>query len=193
MMNSSPIGNFAARLTVMMRLLPAVLLSALAALTLAIPAGAADGGPAPLPPDYFGAVMLLIGVALIVAEAHVGAFGVIGGWGIAAFVVGVLMVFPSLAPGIVLPHLVVAAMAVGGVALLLLSLAVLLRSRKKPVVTGNEALIGAAGETLSWQDDEGRVRVNGEIWRARADRPLGAGSQVKVLGRAGLVLRVESV
>jgi membrane-bound serine protease (ClpP class) len=70
---------------------------------------------------------------------------------------------------------------------------VLLRSRKKPVVTGNEALIGAAGETVSWQDDEGRVRVNGEIWRARADRPLTAGRQVKVLGRDGLVLRVESV
>ena len=60
-------------------------------------------------------------------------------------------------------------MAVGGAALLLLSLAVLLRSRKEPVVTGNEALIGAAGETVSWQDDEGRVRVKGEIWRARAD------------------------
>jgi membrane-bound serine protease (ClpP class) len=87
----------------------------------------------------------------------------------------------------------VAAVAVGGAALLLLSLAVLLRSRKKPVVTGNEALIGAAGETVSWQDDEGRVRVNGEIWRARADRPLAAGTQVKVLGRNGLVLRVESI
>ena len=139
----------------------------------------------PLSPDYFGAVLLLIGVALVVAEAHVGAFGVIGGWGIAAFVVGVLMVFP-LAPTIVLPHLVVAAVAVGGAALLLLSLAVLLRSRKEPVVTGNEALIGAAGETVSWRDDEGRVRVKGEIWRARADRPLAAGTRVKVLARAVL-------
>ena len=192
MMNSKLIAEFAAGLVVAMRLLPAVS-TALLVLTLSIPAGAADNAPVPLSPDYFWAVLLLIGVALVVAEAHVGAFGVIGGWGIAAFVVGVLMVFPSLAPTIVLPHLVVAAVAVGGAALLLLSLAVLLRSRKEPVVTGNEALIGAAGETVSWQDDEGRVRVKGEIWRARADRPLAAGTRVKVLARDGLVLRVESI
>ena len=119
MINSRPIAKFATKLPVMMRLLPAVPSPALLLLTLVMPAGAADNAPAPLSPDYFGAVLLLIGVALVVAEAHVGAFGVIGGWGIAAFVVGVLMVFPSLAPGIVLPHLVVAAMAVGGVALLI--------------------------------------------------------------------------
>jgi membrane-bound serine protease (ClpP class) len=189
MMNFRPIAKFAARLAVTIRLTPAVS-SALLVLTLAIPAAAADSAPAPLSPDYFGAVLLLIGVALLVAEAHVGAFGVIGAWGVAAFIIGVLTVFPALAPGIVLPHLVVTGAAVGGAVLLLLALAVLLRSRKKPVVTGNEALIGAAGETVSWQDGEGRVRVNGEIWRARADRPLAAGTQVKVIGRDGLVLHV---
>ncbi len=192
MMKFRPIAKFAVRLAVMIRLAPAAS-SALLVLTVAIPAVAADNAPAPLSPDYLGSVLLLIGVALIVAEAHVGAFGVIGAWGVAAFVVGVLTVFPALAPGIVLPHLVVAGTAVGGAALLLLALAVLLRSRKKPVVTGNEALIGAAGETVSWQDGEGRVRVNGEIWRARADRPLAAGTQVKVLGRDGLVLHVGSI
>ena len=40
-------------------------------------------------------------------------------------------------------------------------LAALLRSRKRPVVTGGEALIGASGETVWWQGHEGRVRVEG--------------------------------
>jgi membrane protein implicated in regulation of membrane protease activity len=35
------------------------------------------------------------------------------------------------------------------------------------------------------------VRVQGEIWRARADAPLAAGKRVKIVGRDGLALRVE--
>ena len=58
-------------------------------------------------------------------------------------------------------------------------------------MTGSEALIGAEGETVSWQGSEGRVRVKGEIWLARSSAPLAAGSRVKIVGRDGLVLRVE--
>jgi membrane-bound serine protease (ClpP class) len=65
--------------------------------------------------------------------------------------------------------------------------------RRRPVVTGHEALIGAEGETVSWQDGEGRVRVNGEIWLARSDAALTAGSRVKVVSRDGLVLRVQDI
>jgi len=68
-----------------------------------------------------------------------------------------------------------------------------LRSRKQPVVTGSEALVGAEGETVACEGSEGRVRVQGEIWRARADAALAAGSRVRVVGRDGLVLRVENI
>jgi membrane-bound ClpP family serine protease len=44
------------------------------------------------------------------------------------------------------------------------------------VVTGSEALIGAEGETVSWQRSEGRVRVKGEIWLARSTLPLRPGA-----------------
>jgi membrane-bound serine protease (ClpP class) len=128
----------------------------------------------------------------MVAEAHIGAFGTIGAGGIAAFVIGALMMFPSRVPGFALSGAVVVGAAMASAALLLLMLAALLRTRHRPVVTGSEALIGAAGETVFWQDQEGRVRVNGEIWRARADAPLAAGTAVKVVGRNGLVLLVQS-
>jgi membrane protein implicated in regulation of membrane protease activity len=35
--------------------------------------------------------------------------------------------------------------------------------------------------------------VNGEIWRARANASFAVGSRVKVVGRDGLVLRVENI
>jgi membrane-bound serine protease (ClpP class) len=146
-----------------------------------------------VPINYAGAALLLFGVALMIAEAHIGAFGALGIGGIAAFVVGALMMFPARAPGSTLSGGVVAGAAIGSAALLLFVLAALLRSRKRPVVTGSEALIGAEGETVSWQGGEGRVRVKGEIWLARSDASLATGNRVKIVGRDGLVLRVEDI
>ena len=146
-----------------------------------------------VPINYAGAALVLLGVALMIAEAHIGAFGALGVGGIAAFVIGSLMMFPAHAPGFTLSLGVVAGAAIGSAALLLLVLAELLRSRKRPVVTGSEALVGAEGEIVSWQDGDGRVRVMGEIWLARANASLAVGSRVKIIGRDGLVLRVEDV
>lgn len=146
-----------------------------------------------IPINYAGAALVLLGIALMIAEVHIGAFGALGVGGIAAFVIGALMMFPSRAPGFALSNGVTLGAAVGSAALLLLALAALLRTRKRPVVTGGEALIGAEGEAVAWQDGDGRVRVKGEIWLARSDAPLAAGSRVRIVGRDGLVLRVEAV
>jgi membrane-bound serine protease (ClpP class) len=146
-----------------------------------------------LPINYAGAALLLFGVALMIAEAHIGAFGALGIGGIAAFVVGALMMFPARAPGATLSGGVVAGAAIGSAVLLLFVLAALLQSRRRPVVTGSEALIGAEGGTVSWQGGEGRVRVKGEIWLARSEASLAAGNRVKIVGRDGLVLRVKGI
>ncbi len=146
-----------------------------------------------IPVNYAGAALVFLGIALMIAEAHIGAFGALGIGGIIAFIIGALMMFPSHAPGFTLSNGVVAGAAIGSAAFLLFVLSVLLRSRRRPVVSGGEALIGAEGETLSWQGGEGRVRIKGEIWRARAPAPPVVGSRVKVVGREGLVLRVEAL
>jgi membrane-bound serine protease (ClpP class) len=144
-----------------------------------------------LPVNFAGVALLLLGIGLMIAEAHLGAFGLLGVAGIAAFAIGGVMMFPSRAPGfaISLPVLAGATIVTGG--LFLVVLAMLLRSRRRPVVTGNEGLLGAEGEAVAWQGEEGRVRIRGEIWRARAVRPLAPGNRVRVVGRQGLVLSVE--
>ena len=146
-----------------------------------------------LPVNYAGAALVLLGIGLMVAEAFIGSFGVIGVAGIVAFAIGAIMMFPSGAPGLGLSlSVVVAATTVTG-CFFLLMLSMLLRSRRRPVVTGREALIAAVGEAVTWQDDEGRVRIKGEIWRARAARPLQPGTRIRVIDRDGLVLTVEPV
>ena len=144
-----------------------------------------------LPINYAGAVLVMLGIGLMVAEAHIGSFGVIGVGGIVAFVIGAIMMFPPGAPGFALSLSVVAGATAVTAALFLLVLTMLLRSRRRPVVTGKEGLLGAEGEVVAWNGEEGRVRVHGEIWRARAQRPLQPGARLKVINREGLVLVVE--
>jgi len=144
-----------------------------------------------LPINYAGAGLVLLGIALLVAEVHIGSFGVIGIGGVIAFGIGSFMMFHTGVPGFELSLAVVAAATIVTAVLFLLVIGMLLRSRKRPVVTGKEALLGAEGEALTWQQEEGSVRVLGEIWRARSARPLAPGTRVKVVNRDGLVLFVE--
>ena len=146
-----------------------------------------------IPINYAGAALVLFGIALMVAEVHIGAFGALGIGGLVAFVIGAVLMFPSHAPGFSLSAGVITGTAVTSAALLLLVLALLLRSYRRPVMTGGEGLIGAEGEAVSWREGEGRVRVHGEIWLARSGAPLNAGNRIKVVARDGLVLRVEAV
>lgn len=54
------------------------------------------------------------------------------------------------------------------------------------------ALIGQKGEAKTLVQEGGSVQVAGELWSARSERPLKAGSPVRVVGRDGFVLVVES-
>jgi membrane-bound serine protease (ClpP class) len=144
-----------------------------------------------LPVDYAGAGLVLLGIGLMVAEVFIGTFGVIGAGGIVAFVIGSIIMFHSNAPGFGLSLAIVAAGTIVTAGLFVLVLAMLLRSRRRAVITGGEALLGAEGEVVKWQEGEGRVRVKGEIWRARAAGPLQPGAHIRVVGREGLVLTVE--
>jgi len=145
-----------------------------------------------LPINYAGAALLLLGIGLMIAEAHIGAFGVIGVGGIIAFVIGAIMMFPPGAPGFELSPVVIAGVVVVTASFFMLVLSMLFRSRKRLVITGREALLGAEGDAVAWQGADGRVLIRGEIWRARAARPLQPGTRVKVIDRDVLVLVVES-
>lgn len=144
-----------------------------------------------LPIDFAGVALVVLGIGLMVAEAFIGTFGVLGVGGIAAFLFGSLIMFHGNAPGFGLSVSVVAAATIVSAAFFLLILTMLLRSRRRPVVSGGEALIGAVGETVEWRGETGRVRVNGELWQARCHRPLSAGTRVKVVDRDRLILKVE--
>ncbi len=144
-----------------------------------------------LPINYAGLALVLLGIGLMMAEVHIGTFGVIGVGGIVAFVIGAIMMFPNEVPGLSLSMPVVATVAAATLGFFMLVMSMLLRARRRAVVSGAEALRGAEGEAVSWQGTEGRVRIAGEIWRARGVGPLQPGARVKVVARDGLMVIVE--
>ena len=144
-----------------------------------------------LPINYAGACLVLLGAVLLGVEVHVGAFGAIGIGGIAAFVIGAIMMFPTRVPGLALSPWVIAEAVAVTAGLFLFVLGVVFRARRRVVIAAMRALLGAEGETLSWRGRQGRILVNGERWRARADTPLRPGIRVKVLDRDGVVLVIE--
>lgn len=141
-----------------------------------------------VPIDLAGAGLALLGIILMVAEAFVPSFGALGLGGAAAFAIGSLMAFDT--PGFRLEWPVVAGATAVSAGFFLLILAMLIRSRRRRVTSGEAALLGADGRVVDWSDKEGQVQTQGEIWHARADRPLDPGQTVTVVGRDGLTLKV---
>jgi membrane-bound serine protease (ClpP class) len=52
-------------------------------------------------------------------------------------------------------------------------------------------LVGQIGEARTKVNDEGSVLVAGELWSARSETPIPAGSSIRVLRREGFILIVE--
>lgn len=52
-------------------------------------------------------------------------------------------------------------------------------------------LIGESGDARSDVHEEGSVQVGGELWSARSESPITAGSKIRVVRREGFILVVE--
>jgi len=54
-----------------------------------------------------------------------------------------------------------------------------------------EGLVGQIGEARTKVNEDGSVQVAGELWSARSEKSIPAGSSIRVVGREGFVLIVE--
>ncbi len=146
-----------------------------------------------LPVNYAAAALILLGAALLVAEAFAPSFGLLGLGGIAAFVVGSLFLVEADAPGyqVSIPLIVTMALISAVVLLTIARLAV--RSHRNPVVSGREELMGAEGVATRAFTGHGTIRLHGELWQAESRQPVAADQPVRVVDRRGLTVVVEPV
>ncbi len=147
-----------------------------------------------LPIDASGVLLILLGVVLLILEVKVTSYGVLSIGGVAALVLGSLLLFDSTAAPwarVSLKVLVPTVAAFAGFFLLCVWLAV--RGQRRPVTTGLGAMVGETGRVvrdLPGPDAPGKVIVHGEMWNATAAQPLPAGTRILVVEVQGRTVRV---
>ncbi|MEX2127064.1 MAG: nodulation protein NfeD [Xanthobacteraceae bacterium] len=142
-----------------------------------------------LPVHYGALALLLLGIGLMIGEAFTPGVGILGAGGLVAFVVGSIFLFEGggwdIDVAVSLPVIAGAAIATAGVIFGIVGVA--MRAYRQPKAD----MIGVEGEIIDWDRDHGHVRVFGEIWTARGDRPLRPKDKVRIVARKGLTLTVE--
>ncbi len=149
-----------------------------------------------LPVNYAAVLLIVLSVVFFILEAVYVSHGILAAGGVAAMVLGALMLIEAppipelrvrleLALGVAIPFAVLA----------VLFLRLVLKSRRWQVSTGQEELVGAVGEVRQEIADsaKGLVMVKGELWRATAPRRMAVGERARVVSLDGLILHVEPV
>jgi membrane-bound serine protease (ClpP class) len=146
-----------------------------------------------LPVNYTGFGLIMLGIALMVAEAFVPSFGALGIGGVIAFVFGSIILMDTGVPGYSISLPLIAGVALVSSGLFTLILVMVLRSRRHPVVSGQEEMLNTVAVVQNDFETEGKVRAHSEIWNARSPVPVTKGQKVRVAGMEGLTLLVKPV
>jgi membrane-bound serine protease (ClpP class) len=144
-----------------------------------------------LPVSYAGLALILFGIAFMVAEVFLPAFGSLGIGGLIAFVVGSVILIDTDVPGFGIPIGLIAGVAAASAAFLIVVVGMAVGARRRPVVSGREAMVGSPGEVLYDFEGEGWARVQSETWRVTSSSSMKAGQRVRVAAINGLVLEVR--
>ena len=146
-----------------------------------------------LPVNYAGLALIIVGLALMTAEAFAPSFGALGLGGIAAFVFGAIMMFDSGIPGFGISITFVVAIAATFALLLIWLISYLLKLRKRGAVSGKDSIIGGIGTATQSFSGTGKVWLEGEAWTAESNVAIEKNQQVIVRALDGLNLKVEPV
>jgi len=146
-----------------------------------------------LPINYAGFALIALGIIFMIAEAFVPSFGALGIGGVVAFVVGSIILMDTEVPGFGVSLPLIGAFALVSSALFTVVLVMALKARRRPVVSGQEELIGAIGEAQQDFEEQGYIHLHGESWNAIAGSPVKKGQKLKVTKIEGLNLYVEPV
>ncbi|ODB82721.1 serine protease [Candidatus Thiodiazotropha endoloripes] len=143
-----------------------------------------------LPINYAGVALILLGLSLMAAEAFVPSFGALGIGGVAAFIIGSLILIDTDQAGYGLSLPLILAVAASSAFIMIFVIGMAIKSRNRPVVSGREEMLTSEGVVVEDFSGEGEIRVHGEIWQAHSAQPLKKDQLVEITGREGLILKV---
>jgi|KBSMisStaDraftv2_1062788.scaffolds.fasta_scaffold448321_1 membrane-bound serine protease (ClpP class) len=147
--------------------------------------------------SLLGVVLMILGVVLMVAEAHVPAHGTIATGAAAVLTAGVVLTLSASGAATVAVIAAGVTVALSGLAVAWLLAAKSIAAHRLAVRSGPLALAGRVATVRTVPAPIGRVQLDGALWRARIwapdeeRAPLAEGSAVIVESINGLTLTVR--
>jgi len=147
-------------------------------------------------PNWAGLALMTLALVFLVLDVRLLTRGVLTVGAALSLVVGSLLFFNSSGSSqgmaVNAPLIYVAGVLVAGLGFYVVSMIV--RTRRSPVISGPEGMIGALVIALTDLKPEGRVNYGGEDWAAILDPPImtvSAGSELRIVSIEGLRLHVQ--
>jgi membrane-bound serine protease (ClpP class) len=146
-----------------------------------------------LPINYVGLLLILMAMVMFILEVKVPSFGMLTVGGVIAMAFGSLMLIDSSQPYLQISKAVIAASVLVSAGFILFASWMVVRTQNRPVIFGQDGMIGEQGKAESDIHSAGQVFVHGELWQARAAEEIKAGTAIEVVKLLeGLVLEVRA-
>ncbi|MEO7130323.1 MAG: NfeD family protein [Dermatophilaceae bacterium] len=113
-----------------------------------------------------GVVIVLVGLAVVIIEAHASTGGVLAVAGVMAGAAGVGLIMAGSGAALALTIPVAVLLAVVGVLGIMLMARKVVEARNQALRTGPTVLIGTLATVRTWSQLEGQVTADGALWRA---------------------------
>ncbi|PKP59752.1 MAG: hypothetical protein CVT89_00885 [Candidatus Altiarchaeales archaeon HGW-Altiarchaeales-2] len=160
------------------------------------------------PADLAGIALLILGIVLIIYELSTHSFGIIGGAGVVALIMGIIFLGPLSSPNfyvsqdffnqlffnqllfsILVPSVIFAVFLIFAVTKIFNA------GKKKPVI--GESMLGETAEsTEDFENNTGFVMYKGELWKAKSlktDEKILKGDKVRITGKDEYIMNVEKI
>jgi len=148
-----------------------------------------------IPINIAGIVLIVLAIALFIAEALTPTFGALTAGGVISLTIGSILLFPGREAGAawapsywVIGLMVLFTTLVVGIVLMLI-----IKSHRKRQIMGTQSLVGAKGVAETEVYESGVINVGGEEWQAYSDDKIEARDIVEVMEVNGMKLKVKKI
>jgi len=146
-----------------------------------------------LPINYAGVLLILLAILMFIAEIKVVSHGVLTLGGLAAMILGSVMLIDSPLPDMRIPLTTIILTTLTVAAFFMFIVGAGVRALWSKTTTGREGLVGEVGVVRSPLAPRGQIFLRGELWNAESEVPVEPGDSVRVTQIDGLTLRVVPV
>jgi membrane-bound serine protease (ClpP class) len=144
-----------------------------------------------LPVNLTGVFLIIFAMVLFAIEVKVQSHGILAVGGVAALLLGSLILLGGDAGVVRVSLSVIVTTVVATLLFFLFVVGAAYRAQRRKPTTGIQGLLGERGTALTDLGPSGQVFIHGEYWTATADEPIARGTSVVVERVDGLSLRVK--